>query len=112
MCQESRGRGVTRDLGTDDSDNAQVARERLEVQATRRIVEAEELAAAVDLLEAAVSQVGARALPILAERLGRAHGRAMARLRREQREAVRAALRQAHKDEARVVPCVTPGGPA
>ena len=99
MCQESRGRGVMRSLEADGSDNAQLTRERLESQTFHDIVEAERLADALDLVAAAVPQVQARSVPLLAERLGHAYARAMARLRAEQRQAVRKSLRQAREQD-------------
>ena len=42
----------------DASDNGQVTREELEARAVRGIIKAERLADALDLLEAAVAQVG------------------------------------------------------
>ena len=74
----------------DIADAGQLARLRLEA----RIVDGEQLAEALALVERAVPQVGARALPVLAERLGRAYSRVMARLHGEVREAVRARVRE------------------
>jgi hypothetical protein len=78
--------GSGTDLEADDG--GQDLRLRLEHQAAGR----NELEAALDVVELAAAQVHPRALPAFAARLGRAYSRAMARLRVEQRRAVRAAV--------------------
>jgi hypothetical protein len=70
----------------DVSDAGQQARLFLEGQAEARrkheLVDAQQLADALDLVEAAVPQVSARALPELYERLARAASWARARIER------------------------------
>ena len=76
------------DLDLDD--NEALTRARLEERASQRIVEAQVLVEALEVIEAAVAQVGPGSLPVLAERRARAYSRALARMDREMREAVRA----------------------
>jgi hypothetical protein len=80
-------------VDTDDSEAE--TRHRLEAMATTRIVEAQALADALELLEAAVHQVGRGALPAFAERAARLHSLAMARMRQQERQAVRDRLKGA-----------------
>jgi hypothetical protein len=72
----------------DAGDNEVLTRARLEAAAER----AGEFAAAVDLVEASVSEVPPRDLARYAERLGRAYALVLARLRREERRAVQTAV--------------------
>jgi hypothetical protein len=81
--------------------NAALARARSEVRASVAIVAAEDLAAALDLVDAAAGQVAARSLPHLAERLARAYGRTLARLRANERSAARGALRRCRESWSR-----------
>jgi hypothetical protein len=66
----------------DPADAGQLARLRLEEARARELVQAEDLARALDLVEEAVPQVSPRALPALHERLSRAAARAKARMER------------------------------
>lgn len=77
---------------TDDPNAA--ARLTAQAVASREIEDAQVLAAALATVERGVSQVAPASLSPLAERLGRAYARTMARMRREQREAVRASVRR------------------
>jgi hypothetical protein len=77
------------------ADHAQAARLRGEARALRGIEAAERLLEALELVEHAAGQVQPRALRAFAERLGRAYARSLHRLRHEEREAVRAIVREA-----------------
>ena len=83
-----RANGPLGAMAGDPADGGQDLRLRLE----RRIQAADEVTAALDVVELAAAQVHPRVLPAFAERLGRAYSRAMARLAAEQRRAVRAAV--------------------
>jgi hypothetical protein len=74
------------------ADNAQVSRLRLEARAVRMLDDAEVLAEALATIEAAVPSVHPKSLAALAERLGRAYARALTRMRRSERRAIKATL--------------------
>jgi hypothetical protein len=76
------------------SDNAQVARLRLEARAVRLLDDGERLAEALAIIEDAVPAIYLKSLAPLAERLGRAYSRTLARMRRSERKAVKAILRR------------------
>lgn len=81
------------DDSPDVDDPGQAVRLRMEAERDRVLEDVDAVAAALDVVERAAGQVAAATLPVFAERLGRAFGRAMARMQRETREAVRAAVR-------------------
>jgi hypothetical protein len=84
----SGGSGTERE----SADGGQDLRLRLEACAAREKREVQALEEILRDVEAFAAFTSARNLPGLAERLGRAYSRAMARLRAEERQAVRAAV--------------------
>lgn len=76
---------------TDDSEA--LARQRRERAAAGDIETAADVARALEVLERATGQLGRRSLRTFAERVGRVYSRTMARLRDEDRRAVKAAVR-------------------
>jgi len=77
----------------DVSDNAQLARQRSEAAAQREASQDAAVAQAFEVLERAADEVSRRGLVAFAERAGRMYARALARLRREDRRAIRELLR-------------------
>jgi hypothetical protein len=82
----------------DAADAGQAGRIRLEARAAREIEDASQVAIALEVVTAAAQQTQPRSLRAFADRLARAYGLAVGRLRREEQKAVRATLRRA-KDE-------------
>jgi hypothetical protein len=73
---------MAEDPERDVADAGQQARLALEAQATRELVDGQQLAAALDLIEEAIPQVSLRTLAVVQPRLARAATRARARLER------------------------------